>query len=113
MSPPHPILAGAIEAAFYLTSLTAFAWAYFSALLKLAELRRGQRMTLGLISYAVFVAASLLPMLAVEKALAWPALAAWRDGPNVWIWIVSFGVSSGALFLAHRHRLRAAGYFRS
>ncbi|MAK81904.1 hypothetical protein [Phenylobacterium sp.] len=112
MSPPHPILAGAIEAAFYLTSLTAFAWAYFSALLKLAELRRGPKMALGLISYAAFVAASLLPMLAVEKALALPALAAWRDGPNVWIWIASFAVSSGALFLVHRHRLRAAGYFR-
>jgi hypothetical protein len=113
MSPPHPILVGVIEGAFYLTSLTAFAWAYFSALPKLAELRRGPKMALGLISYAVFVTASLLPMLAVEKALAWPALAAWRDGPNVWIWIVSFGVSSGALFFVHRHRLRAAGYFRS
>lgn len=111
MAPPHPILVGAIEGAFYLTSLTAFAWAYFSALLKLAELRRGPTMTLGLISYAVFVAASLLPMLVVEKALALPALAAWRDGPNIGIWIVSFVLSSGALFLAHRHRLRAAGYF--
>jgi len=113
MSPPHPILLGVIEGAFYVTSLTAFAWAYFSALLKIAEWRRGPKLTLGLIIYAVFVTASLLPMLAVEKALAWPALAAWRDGPNVWIWIVSFGASSSALFLAHRRRLRAAGYFGS
>ena len=113
MSPPHPILVGAIEGAFYLASLAAFAWAYFSALLKIAEWHRGPKMALGLIIYAVFVGASLLPMLAVEKALGLPALAAWRDGPNVWIWIVSFAVSSGALFFVHRRRLRAAGYFRS
>lgn len=107
------MLVGAIEGAFYLTSLAAFAWAYFSALLKIAEWRRPPPKALALISYIVFAGVSLLPLLAVERALAWPALAAWGDSPDALIWALSLGVSTGTLFLAHRRRLRAAGYFQS
>lgn len=113
MSQPPAILVGIAECGFYLASLAVIAWFYFQTLLKIAEWRGRPPMALALVTYVLFVGVSFAPLLAVERALAWPALSAsGRSRPEILFWVVSFAVSFGAMFFVHRRRLQEAGYFR-
>lgn len=113
MSPPLSTLVGLAETSFYLTILAALAWLYFQTLLKLAAWRGRPPQALALLTYAVFIGTSFCaPMFAVERGLAWTGISAsGRSNPDILLWLVSFVVSFGTLFLIHRRRLEQAGYF--